>query len=63
MFQHDTLDGEDWIALIEVAYILKKFYDLNKRAESSKLNAERGVLADYISTLKLLLDYVCINTL
>ena len=58
MLKHDTLDAEDWIALTEVANILKKFYILTKRAESSKPNSERGVLADYMTTLNQLLDHV-----
>ena len=48
---HDTLNKDDWDSLLEVMSILKKFYELTKRAEGTKLEADRGVLSDYMTTL------------
>lgn len=58
LLKNDALNAEDWIALTEVANILQIFFTLTKRAESSKSTAERGVLADYMTTLNILLDHV-----
>lgn len=56
--KNDTLSAEDWLALAEVTKILKKFYDLTKRAEGTKLSSDRGVLSDYMTTLNNLLTHI-----
>jgi hypothetical protein len=53
LLKNDTLNGDDWIALSEVVFILRPFYDLTKRAEG-----DRGVLSDYLTTLNKLLAHV-----
>lgn len=58
LLKNDTLSGDDWKALAEVMDILKKFYDLTKRAEGTKLSSDRGVLSDYMATLNELLNHV-----
>jgi hypothetical protein len=45
------------MALAEVPYFLEPFYKLILRAEGSKLEGDRGVLSDYMTTLQFLLDY------
>jgi hypothetical protein len=55
MLKNDTLTGDDWIALTEVMRILEKFYVLTKRGEGTKLQGDRGILSDYMTTLNSLL--------
>ena len=58
LLKNDTLNAEDWLTLAEVIEILKPFHDLTKRAEGTKLDSDRGVLSDYMTTLNQLLDHV-----
>jgi hypothetical protein len=58
LLKNDTLTADDWIALVEVMNILKKFYDFTKRTEGTKLSSDRGILSDYITTLNTLLNYI-----
>jgi len=58
LLKNDILTGDDWEALIEVKAILSKFYDFTMRAEGTKLQGDRGVLSDYMTTLNSLLNHV-----
>lgn len=58
LLSHDTLNKDDWESLVEVISILKKFYELTKRAEGTMLESDRGVLSDYMTTLNELLKHV-----
>ena len=57
LLRHDKLESDDWMALAEVHHFLEPFYKLTLRAEGSKLEGDRGVLSDYMTTLQLLLDH------
>jgi hypothetical protein len=58
LLKHDSLSEDDWAALSEVVGILKKFYDLTKRGEGTKLTGDRGILSDYMTTINDLLKHV-----
>jgi hypothetical protein len=58
LLSNDILKREDWQALSEVLAILEKFYDMTKRAEGSRVDGDRGVLSDYMTTLNELLNHV-----
>ena len=57
LLRNDKLESDDWMALAEVHHFLEPFYKLTLRAEGSKLEGDRGVLSDYMTTLQLLLDH------
>jgi hypothetical protein len=58
LLSKDILKKEDWEALLEVRAILTKFWDLSVRAEGTKIQEDRGILPDYITTLNDLLNHV-----
>jgi hypothetical protein len=58
LLSKDILKKEDWEALLEVKAILTKFWELSVRAEGTKIQGDRGVLSDYMTTLNDLLNHV-----
>jgi hypothetical protein len=55
---NDVLKKDDWEALAEIKTILIKFWELSVRAEGTKIQGDRGVLSDYMTTLNTLLNHV-----
>jgi hypothetical protein len=47
------LKKEDWEALLEVRAILTKSWELSVRAEGTKIQGDRGILSEYITTLSI----------
>lgn len=58
LLSKDILTSDDWSALAEALAILKPFYDLTKRAEGTKLTADRGTISDYMVTLNKIVAHV-----
>jgi len=55
---NDVLKKDDWEALLEIKTILEKFWQLSERAEGTKIQGDRGILSDYMTTLNGLLNHV-----
>jgi hypothetical protein len=58
LLSDDILGSDDWQTLIKVMDILKKFYELTKYTEGTKLSSDRGVLSDYITIMNELIKHV-----
>jgi len=58
LLKNDVLDADDWRVLAETMTILEKFMLLTKRAEGTDSQEDRGILADYMTTLNSLIDHV-----
>jgi hypothetical protein len=58
LLRNNVLDTNDWRVLAETMAILEKFMILTKYTKGTDSQGDRGILADYMTTLNSLIDYI-----